>query len=320
MFVISPVDDILDRLVSTNVASDSAADYDATTTYVTGDICKVSSEGTVYKCIADSVTINSVSVSVTGLNPPDYLVSNDATYPWMELRSINYMTMFDSYINTQTQSDDGDGRIEVVLKAGNCDSVALLNVAAQEVSIVVYDNRGSVFYEETQTMYSIVSTLEDYFFTDVDYKNKVVFTFGVGLGGTIKITISNPGGTAKCGMCVIGRKKYIGTTKDEVELPITDYSAYKTDSLGRTKLAVGYYADICNFTIYMTEDRTGLAFWQVRDFLIGLRGKVCVWCVDNTDKTWNSNPALMICGYFTDIAPTYRMGMPTCDIKLTGVV
>lgn len=320
MFVIQPATEILSRLVSTNVATDAAAEYDATKTYVTGDICKVSSEGTVYKCIADSVTINGTSIPVKGLPPQNYLVSTDATYPWMELRAINYMAMFDDYINTQTQSDDGVGYIEVVLNAGGCDSVALFNVAAKTVSVTAYDNRGTQVFYDSQETCAIVSTLEDYFFTEVEFRRNIVFTFGIGIGGTVKIRLNNPSATAKCGMCVLGKKVYLGQTRDEVELPITDYSTYKTDSLGRTKLAVGYYADICSFTLYMTEDRSGKPFYKVRDILTALRGKVSVWCVDNTDKPWETNPSLIICGYFTDLNPVYRMGMPTCDIKLTGVV
>ena len=321
MFIIQPVDNIFDRFVSSNVVTDDAVEYSATTTYKTGDICKVTAEGTVYKCIADSVTLNETSVPILGIYPPNYLVSDDATYPWMELRAINYMAMFDAYTNTQTQSDSGVDFIEVVLSAGSCDSLALFNLTAKQVTVSLYDNQNNLISQETQDTYSIVSTLDDYFFTEVAYKKNIVFNFGLGIGGTVKIKISNDGSTAKCGMVILGKKIYLGATKDEVELPITDYSTYKTDTLGRTKLAVGFYADICNFTLYLIEKRSGRPFWNVRDILISLRGKTSVWCVDNTDKTWETNPSLMVCGYFTDLNPVFRSGgCPTCDIKLTGVV
>lgn len=320
MFVIKPVDDIFSKLISSNVADDSATEYSAATTYVTGNICKVSATGTVYKCLADSILIDGVSVAVKGFYPPDYLVSNEATYPWMELRAINYKAMFDNFINTQTQSDAGVDYIEVLLNAGNCDAVALFNVVASDVTITVYDNQSNVLSTETKETYEQVTTLEEYFFTEVVYKRKVIFTFGIGIGGSIKIKIRNAGSTAKCGMVVLGKKEYLGMTKDEVELPITDYSTYKTDTLGRTKLEVGSYADLCNFTLYFMEDYSGKSFDVVRDFLISLRGKAAVWCVDNTDKTWETNQSLMICGYFTDLTPTRRNDLSSGDIKLAGVV
>lgn len=321
MFIIQPVDNVFDRFVSSNVAEDSATEYNASTTYTTGSICKVSAEGTVYKCIADTVIMGGVSVPVLGLYPPDYLVSNDATHPWMELRSINFMAMFDSYINTQTESDTGEDFIEVVLIIGNCDSLALFNIVASEVAITLYDNQDNIISTETQNTYTKVALLEEYFFTEVSYKRNVVFKFGIGIGGKIRIKIRNAGSVAKCGMVVIGKKVYLGSTKDEIELPVTDYSTYKTDPLGRTRLDVGFYADMCNFTLYMKESVSGKPFWAIRDILIALRGKITVWCVDNTDETWNTNPSLMVCGYATDLGPVFRSaGMPTCDIKLTGVV
>lgn len=321
MFVIKPVDDIAGRVVSNNITEDSAEEYDPEKTYTTDSICKVSSCGTVYKCLADTIVINEVSYPIKGIYPPDYLVSNNSTYPWMELRTINSLAMFDSYINTQAQSDEGVDFIEVVIGAGNCDSVALFNIAAKSVEVSLYDNADNLISTEKQDTYTLVSTVDDYFFTDVVFKSNVVFKFGLGIGGKIKITIKNDNATAKCGMIILGRKIYLGSTKDEVELPITDFSDFKTDKLGRTKFSAGFYADMCNFTLYLIESKSNRPFWNVRDILISLRGRLSVWCVDNTDKTWNTNPALMICGYFTDLSPTFRsVGCPTCDIKLTGVV
>lgn len=318
MFVIQTFSDPLDRLISSNVTNDVAAEYDSTKTYVTGDICKVTDEGTVYKCIADSITVSGVSVPVKGLYPTDYLVSTEATYPWMELRSINKTAMFDGYLNTLTQSDTG--LIEVELQGGGCDSVALFNVAARTVTITVYDNRGNQVYQEARETYKIVSTLDDYFFSDVEFTRTLIFSFGLGIGGTIKVSISNPDGSAQCGMCLIGKKVYLGYTKDEVELPIIDYSQYKTDTLGRTKLSEGLYADLCTFTLYLPEDVTGKSFHTIRSILTSLRGKLSVWCVDNTDKTWEFNPALAVCGYYTDLSTNFNNTLPYCDMKITGVV
>ncbi len=321
MFVIKSVEDILGSFVSSNVASDDATEYDNNATYVTGDIRKITSEGTVYKCIANSIVINGTSHPVKGFNPPDYLVSTDATFPWMELRPINRTAMFDEFLNTQTQSDPGIDNIETTIRIGNCDAIALFNVVASEVSVTIYDNQMNQISTETKSTYEQVFTLDDYFFTEVNYKRKVVFTFGIGIGGYAKVVIKNAGSTAKCGMLVPGKKIYLGKTKGDVESPITDYSTYKTDSLGRTKLEVGFYADICKFTIYMLESESGKTFDVVRDEIISLRGMLSVWCVDNTDETWNKHPSLMICGYFSEISPTFRTGnASTCDLKITGVM
>lgn len=320
MFVIKSDEDPFDRFVSSNVSEDAATEYDPDATYVSGDIRKVSSAGTVYKCIANAVVISGTSYPVKGFSPPDYLVSNDATHPWMELRAINRMAMFDPYINTQTQSDPGIDYIETVLRIGNCDTIAFFNVVASAIEITLFDNQGKELASETQSMYEEVFTLYDYFFSEVSYKRTTMFRFGIGIGGTIRVRIANAGSTAKCGMIVAGRSIYLGSTKDEVEIPITDYSTYKTDALGRVKLEVGFYASLCNFTIYMTESRSSNPFWKIRETLIALRGRVTLWCADNTDELLESNPALVICGYFTDLKPVFRNSLPTFDISLAGVV
>lgn len=322
MFIIQPVSDIISLLVSNNVAADSAAEYDATKTYVTGDVCKVTTASTVYKCIADSTTKDGgiTTVPVVGIYPPDYLTSNNALYPWMELRAVNATAAFDQYINTQSVSDSGVDYLQYVIKSGGCDSVALFNVTAKSITVDVYDNAGSLVSTETQQTCVPVYTLDDYFFSEVVYKENIAFGFAIGIGGTIRITIRNDNSQAKCGMIVLGRKLLIGKTKTDIELPITDYSKYDTDTLGRVKMSQGNYARLAKFTLYVDEDYSGRPFWSTKSILEGCRGKRVVYCLDNGDYTWNDNPDLMFCGYYTDFNPIHSNVMSTIEMTVNGVV
>lgn len=325
MFIIKPVSDIKSRVISNNLTEDSAEEYDPTKTYIKGDICKVTATGTVYECVNSTPIISiteNTTVPVVGLYPPSYLVSNTGTYPWAELRTINQLAAFDNYVNTQSVSDTGSDFIEYVISIGGCDSFALFNIVAKEVSLEIYGNQGNLISSEIRQTYEPVYTLDDYFFQDVSYKDRIIFTFGAGIGGSAKITIRNTGGTAKCGMIILGRKIVIGSSKEEVELPITDYSKYVVDSIGRVSLSKGLYANLCNFTLYIKENAYKLTFWEIVKILIECRGQCTVWCVDNTDDLSKMNPGLIVCGYYADFSPVFRShcGYSTIDFKISGVV
>lgn len=313
MKVICPVD-LEGRLMSTDVPADTTALYNSATTYTTGNEVRIEETHTIYKCLKDTYTPEGGSaVPIKGLYPPDYLYTTNSTYPWMILRSDNKYACLDDYINTQTTKS---GSMTYTFNAGGCDTIGLLNVEATTVSFTLTDANGVVVASATQNLYEYVNTAEEVFFSSPVFKSTALWTFPRGIGGTLQFTVSNSFGTAKLGIVTMGQSFYVGATRDEVQLPITDYSDYTTDSIGRVKLTKGLFADTATLSLYL-ENTT---FSQVRNKLTKLRATGCLWCLGNEDDVSLIEPALLCFGYYTDLKPTRKNALSDIELTIGGMV
>lgn len=306
---------------STNVAADSAPVYDPATTYNTGDVVLVKATHTIYKCLVDSYTDDTGTHSIVGHYPPSWTISTEnKTFPWMELRADNQTACMDDFLNTQTVGDIAvdSGAIKYRFSAGGCDTVALFNIEATSVTISLYDGDGiTLISTEEVPTFVYAQSAEEVFFSQPQFKTNVISNFSKNIGCILEVIIHNTLGAAKCGMICLGQEKYIGSTQNEVSLPITDYSVVKTDSLGRVYLSKGLVADVADFTLYAET----ITFSYLRDLLKGYRATWLVWCLDNTDKISDADSALLLFARYTDLKPVFRKpGKPTIQITLAGGV
>lgn len=313
MDIIVPVD-IGGRFISTNVPADEAEEYDPYKIYLTGSIVQVGERHTIYICLSDVyVDDNNESHKIKGYYPPDYLVSAKNTYPWKDLRSDNKFAAIDKYINTQTSNP---GSIVYNFISGGCDSVALLNIEATSVEAILYDESGRAVWTEVRETYTTVDTVTEWFFSEPIFKSNLFFSFPLGIGGVLHLTIANSVGTAKCGVISMGRLRSIGITKDEISISMTDYSEYETDSIGRTTIMKGLYSDIHKFTVFIDKP----LFSYIKRMLDSLRATLLVWIVDNVDDPNDSDSALITLGWFTNLDRSRRNARDTFDITIGGAV
>lgn len=140
----------------------------------------------------------------------------------------NYM--FDLYLNTQSEAAN---QIEVEISFNNCDRVALFNMDAVEVELELTDN-DTASVVQTKTI--------DLSLGGGKYQQWIVESLYVYADATLKITISNPGSTAKCGMCAIGLSADIGQTLYGARSGYVDYSIKSTNDFGYTYLSPGNWA------------------------------------------------------------------------------
>lgn len=210
-------------LVSSNVPEDDYAAYNAGTTYGLGDRAIYVVADTHW--IIESLQAGNIGHTPTGVDTDTW---------WLKVGATNRWKMFDGKINSQTVAAD---EIVVTLTSATqrVDAVALANVDCATARVRVIDPIEGVIYDQTKNMvsnsgitdwwaYSFepIVRLRDYVFTDLPpYLNT-----------EIEITLSAPGGTAKCGACSIGLSRTFGYTLYGVRTGIEDYSIKERDAFG----------------------------------------------------------------------------------------
>ena len=279
MRVIKPSDI---SLVSSTIPEDEYALYDAAATYNTGDrvIVAYESDG-----ITDR-TPHEIYESTADLNTGNY--PPDSATVWTLISATNRWKMFDSFINTKTESDVD---FTVVLNSGLTDNVALLEVEANSVDLIFKDDTGTILKSETINLdVSDTPDYWEYFFNPFIYKRNVIWEYPKYYTSTLEITFYTANGAANCGMVVTGVKYEIGVTQYTPSIGIDDYSKKETDDWGRTYLDQGEYAKLNTYDVWIDNIDIDYVF----NILTGLRATPCVYQGNNT----TSYEALIVYGFY----------------------
>lgn len=165
---------------------------------------------------------------------------------WLDLGPVNRHAMFDASLGTITSAAD---QIGVVLQPQSyTDSVLLMGVDAESVRLRVLSST----FDKTVPMVHprAVSNMYEYRFEPFEVREKVLFTgLPVGPGAQIEITISKPGGTAACGMCVAGLMRQFGHTEFGASVGIKDFGVKSVDKWGAPTVLEGAWADRMSITV-----------------------------------------------------------------------
>lgn len=288
-------------LISSSVPEADYAAYNAATTYAVGDYCIVAATHRIYK-----------SLKATNLNhyPPDNTSGTDPW--WQDVSATNRWKMFDTYIASQASQAES---IVIELDASGCDTVALFTLEAETVELELTDDESTVLYSETiELLYDDYTDWTAVFFKQPELKGKIYRTMPISYGTTLKVTISAPGGTAKCGHCVIGQGKWIGSSKYGISEGILDYSKRSRNDFGEAYLKQGDYADTSTADSWVPAG----ARPQVKNFLTGVRATPCVWHLDNQDEAKDED--LVLFAFYEDFRLTLELPtMSGCTLTLQGL-
>jgi hypothetical protein len=198
--VIPPIDIDDAKLTSSSVPEDDYAEYSASADYNVGDrVIVTTGVHRIYEC---------QSSGTTGVYPPDNLVT------WSQVGSTNRWKMFDTLVGTQTEQSES---IVVTIAGGQrFNSLALQMVSATTVRVQISITGGSYIYDQTYDMtdYTEMSDFNQFLFSyEREKKTLVITDLPTHSSASIKVTISKPNGTAKCGLFVIGYQIPIGQLK-----------------------------------------------------------------------------------------------------------
>lgn len=293
-------------LVSSDVAETDHAPYEAETVYDAGDTVMVTDAG-----------IHKNYESLKNANVGNYPPGNSAgdTPWWLEISATNRWKVFDAKVGSQASQASS---MEYVLAPGLIDSIALLNLDATSVGIVVTDPLEGEVYSKTFDLISTVAVTDwySYFFEPIVRATDLVRTDIASpdlppySAATVAITITNTGGTAKCGEIVVGLKRGIGQLLYNPSIGITDYSTKDPDSYGNFTVTERAYSKrlTCDLRV------KNLALDETVRQLSLYRATPIVWI---GSENYSS---LIIYGYYRD----FSMVMPgnihsKCSLEIEGL-
>lgn len=171
---------------------------------------------------------------------------------WADTGPVNRWGMFDTSLGTLTSA--ADQIIITLAPTGYVDAISLMGLQAQTVRVEV---AGSPF-DETFGLYypRAVSNMYEYRFEPFEVREKLLVTgLPVGPGVQITITISNPGGTAACGMCVPGMLRQWGGTEFGLSAGIKDYGKKSFDQWGAPTVLEGAWSDRMTISVVVPNEQ-----------------------------------------------------------------
>jgi hypothetical protein len=166
------------------------------------------------------------------------------------LTTVNRWSMFDQYNNTQTSNAE---EIIVVLQPkALAQGVYIGNADASDIRISTYDPTDGVVHQETQDL--IISDSGSSFYNWCFKRiRKKSYAVSVQLPpyytGLVTISLRKPGGTAKCGMCVLGPLVDVGLSQYGLSREIKDYSTVNFNFDGTSNVVKRNFAKIMDVDV-----------------------------------------------------------------------
>lgn len=211
---------------------------------------------------------------------------------WTEIGVSNKWKMFDLLRNTTTV---GSSPMTVVLTPGErINSIALLGLVADTVTITVENGSEVVYQQEVVVSSRDVFDWYDYFFEPFTAARGVLkndlppYTDAV-----ITVTIEKASGNVECGALVIGNYVFIGDVEQGVESDALNFSRITRDFEGNVELIQRRSVPKTSQTLLLDKSRVNKAR-ATRDALNAIPA---VWAgiSDNTDGYFE---ALFILGIY----------------------
>lgn len=202
---------------------------------------------------------------------------------WVEVGATNRWRMFDEQNSTQTTTNADSITVElkpVVIANG----IYVGNVDADSVTVTVTDAVEGVVYTSTQSMAvsNSGSSFYNWFFKRIAKKTAVAFTdLPAYVNATVTVVISKVGGTAKCGMCVVGQVSSLGVPLMGVSTDIKDYSTVQFNSDGTSTTILRGYAKRMSCDLLVENDVKD----SIENQLAGYRQTPVVWIASSKYET-----------------------------------
>jgi hypothetical protein len=288
-------------------------EWDAGTEYMTGQRVSVTDTGIhkQYECLWGTGSTNKY--------PPDNL-SGTPTY-WLELSATNRWRLFDLIVaparatasgnvtltvwDTGIQweagtawSTDAFSSLSVTILPGQIDTVALINVDATAIVIILTDPSAGEVYNEVKV--PTVATNYNAIYSDIPaYPN-----------ATLQVTVRNTSGMAAAGELIVGTVKTLGTLRYGIGIGLVDFSQKTADEFGNFYIVERAYSKRVDCTFSMPT----LTHAGIMRILEKYRTTPLVWILDDGFST------LVAYGYYRD----FRIRIPNlqlaeCSLSIEGL-
>jgi hypothetical protein len=228
-------------LVYSNVPLTETA-YSSTTSYAAG--------AQVY----DPATYNMYQ-SLVGSNLGNAL-SDTTKWTPLTTTAVNRRAMFDQYNGTQTSNPEEI--IVAVSPQAISQGIYLGNVDASEVRISVVDLVAGLVYQEVQNLVvsNSASSFYNWCFRRIKRKSYAVSVrLPPYANALVTIAIKKPGGTAKCGMCVVGPLIDVGLSQYGLSREIKDFSTVNFNFDGTSNVTKRGFAKVMSVDLVVKNDQ-----------------------------------------------------------------
>ena len=218
--------------------------------------------------------------------------------------------MFDGIVDSQTVAAN---EISTTFPVAGFNAVTVLNNYGLEASLEVDG--------VTQTVSLTRDSIKDwwdYWFAPFRIGRDCVFYFPVQpADAQATLTISYPGGDAKCGLCVTGFAREIAKTINDVSIGISDYSRIITNDFGETFLNPGRWAKRGEVALFVENHLSDIAFREI----VNNRARPCVFDyneyatgLDQFHTSVSGLQSLIVYGFTEDYVPSIS-GPVTTDAR-----
>ena len=247
--------------------------------YVVNDVVMRASLHKKYRCKAP----------IKSDTPPESDTDN-----WAYIGGTNKWAMFD---DTSAATVETTSPLTAVIAPGICNSLAILGIAGQELTITITDGAGgpTVYTRTIELDTSVVTDWSQYFFEPFTTRQVVVLN-DLPPYPNARITISLSGsGAVSIAHAIVGTVYDLGATLYGATAGIRDYSRKQTDeTTGVVTLERRRFAKTMRARFYLDD----AAVNAVHARLEGLRATPCVWVGSDREDL----EPLVIFGYIKDFS------------------
>ena len=285
-------------LTSSNIPEDEYPAWVSGTSYTALD--KVIYEHKIYERI----------VTGAGTTTPDLDQAN-----WLDSGYTNRYRMFDNIISSVSSRTGG---IEFTLTPNQViNGIALLNVNASTVRVVMNDPIEGVVYDRTKELRSSSNVIDyySYFFAPLinlgDLDTVIFLDLPNKPTATITVYVSSGVGLVEVGEVVYGVQSIIGRTNYGTAIGIKSYSRKEVDEFGKVTVIKRKNSKYADYDVDI--DNVNLAF--VQRFFQDIDSVPCVF-IGNPEME-----ELIVYGFYSDFKAT--ISFPTvskCTLRVEGLI
>lgn len=232
---------------------------------------------------------------------------------WLYISYTNKYRMFDNILYSTSEKVGG---IHFTLTPNqSVDSLAILNVNASSVRVIITDPVLGVIYDSTIDLASVsdVTDYYTYFYSPlVARSNTAIFTdLPIAPTATIDVYISSGAALVSVGEVIYGIKNVVGRTNYGTSIGIKSYSRKEFDEFGNVTVVKRKNSKYCEYDIdidnYMLSD--------IQRFFSDIDSVPCVFIGNETMDE------LIVYGFYSDFKAT--ISFPTvskCTLRVEGLL
>lgn len=298
MRVIKSIETTDTILTYSNIEEDEYPTWVSGTTYIVSD--KVIYLHKIYERI----------IAGAGTTTPDLDQAN-----WLDLGATNRYRMFDNIISSVSSRSGG---IQFTLTPSQIvNGIALLNVNATTVRVVVADPVDGVIYDKTKELRSSSEVIDyySYFFAPIvsvsDLNTAVFLDLPNSPTATITVYVSSGAGLVEVGEVVYGVQTVVGRTNYGTAIGIKSYSRKEVDEFGKVTVIKRKNSKYADYDV----DIDNVNLNSVQRLFADIDSVPCVF-IGNPDME-----ELIVYGFYSDFKTT--ISFPTvskCTLRVEGLV